>query len=517
MSIIQEVITPDYSDSNYPGGLYKITNANQLYWLFLNNLNLLTSSSNNAGSTTNKICFKLMENINMQNQEFNSVVSELNNMIFDGNNKNISNLNYNGNLFSIINEQSSFINTNFENVNGKTCLIGDNYGIIRNCKFNNINITNNCVLANYNSNLITDCRFNNIKINKINNNNNITLSVISNRNSFMINNCKINNITFNGLSNCAVVSGTIAGLQRGQISNLTINNIKFPESNEYKYSAICNDLSNNNCIIEKCSININLNNNTSLIAGTINASNVTIKCITFKTRKGNNNDNKIDLKYNRQLENKKREDKKKRITTTSIITTPTTTTRIVISDKLFFNTVSSYDNISIINIYKSNSENKMSKLDYPYIKYDDTLSCTMEMPPISLKKDIKEEDVENIKKKLKDIIKQKYLLDVDITSKVEDSTLYITISDSGSSTSTSTSTSSSSSSSSSGAEHFGTVILEVIYIYNTSDNIAIMDALNDQSIEPSDLLVPSNNMILYLIGILLLFIIFFILKMNNKL
>ncbi len=88
---------------------------------------------------------------------------------------------------------------------------------------------------------------------------------------------------------------------------------------------------------------------------------------------------------------------------------------------------------------------------------------------------------------MKEIIKKYSLLDVEITSQVDEDTLNLIISDPPVETTTVVGT---------GAEHFSTQLSGVVYTYNTSNNLAVMDALNEAKVDPSDIIgeeAPSES------------------------
>ena len=448
--------------------IYNIATPGEFLWLITNGNNMLISSTR---------FIKIINDIDMKNQPIeiiNDIPYNLLNIIFDGNNKKISNLNIsNYNLFNEVNKDSKIKNITFDNYkcNG---LVNINNGEITNCVFKN----GNCPLVLYNYNIISNLQFDNINLVVTNvTNESGVVSIYSEGN---ITNCKIKNVTFDGSNG---YGGGISGIieQNGYITSCSVENIKIKENSNINIGGLCGILKSGT--IEKCKINIpNFNkNNMGMIVAKLSNTNNIINCITFKTSKDDTEDNKVDLKYNREKENEKRSgitNKANTITTT----TTTTTTTIKISDIKMILIKEYRSNFTIKNIFKHNSENKMSKWDYEGIVFDDS-NCSIELPLVKLNKSINDTDVDKIKKHLKDTIKSKALLNVDIKSDIVDDILTITISDLPTITSVNTTTNSS-------AEHFATPITQIIYVYNTNNNVEVMDAMNDIPADLSDILTP---------------------------
>ncbi len=583
-NIIPEPVIP-VADNNYPGQLYNISTPGNLLWL-------ITVFN---GATSQIKYIKLLNNINMSNQLINAPLN-INNFIFDGNFKTIININCKTFLINQIDNLSSIQNVIFNNYQCES-FININEGTIINCKFNNGKCKSSA-LVNRNSNLISNCRFNNITLTT-----DILITqagVVANTSTDLskIELCRVNNIIFMG---DGFFGGIVGNLIAGTIVNSSVSNIRNDNINSqtYKIGGICGKVSSSDCSIDKCNIDIITNNNTSIIIGKIMNSNIKINCLTFKTKKGDKEDNKpIDLKYNREAENIKREAEKKiletskelakkavekakeevdeaikkaneiaanslqpaeiekeserqilnliklsesgmqttekyrntnRIASYELFTNAVpTTTSIINNYMLFINVLEGTNIINMNNIFKMTSENKMSKLDYSFITYDDIL-CSIELPKIPLSKSIDTAKLNIIKNNLINSIKQTSLLDVNVSSVVDGTTLYITISDALPTTSAATSAETSAATNAIGdittslatmvesttstlaemvesttstlaeivdsttimlAEHFELTsasagITDVVYIYDTSNNTAIMDAINSGSIDPA--------------------------------
>jgi hypothetical protein len=151
----------------------------------------------------------------------------------------------------------------------------------------------------------------------------------------------------------------------------------------------------------------------------------------------------------------------------------------------------------------------MSKWDYEGIVFDDA-KCKLELHKIIMKKKINDSNIDKIKKKLKETIKNNALLDVDITSQVDEDTLILTISDAPGSTTQPAPVAS--------AEYFSTQLAAVVYIYNTSNNLAVADALNDASVDPSDIIgeeTTQDSTIYILLIVFIILLIFIILKLTH--
>ncbi len=459
LMIIQESVSP-VIDEQYPGQLYKIATPGNLLWLI-----------NSFNDSTNQIKYiKLLNNIDMRNQLIEAPLINITKFIFDGDFKTISNINCSSYLINQIDEFSIFQNVTFNNY---TCdaLININNGTIINCKFNNGNCKSSGVVS-INSNLINNCRLNNIKLttNALIMQAGVIANTLSN-DIARIESCRINNIDFIGNG---FFGGIVGNLLAGYIINSSVSNIRHENisSQTYKVGGICGKVSSLNCFIEKCNVDINTDINTSIIIGKIINSTVNIKCLTLKTKKGDVEDNKIvNLKYNRVEENKKREiiiknreaamkateeskeaamkateeskeareaamkaTEQSRMTYNKIASyelfnnSAPSTTIIINNYILFINLLEGVNTINMNNIFKMTSENKLSKLDYSYIMYDD-IPCSIELPKIPLSKTIDTTKLDTIKNNLINNIKQTSLIDVNISSVVEGSTLYITITD----------------------------------------------------------------------------------------
>ncbi len=528
MSELNTIPTNTVSTIANPDQTYNISTANEL-------LTFLTTNDSSSSSSLTPIIkyIKLVNNIDMKDQPF-TTPANLKNVIFDGNFNIISNLNCTTTLINEIDENSIISNLSFNNYKCEA-LISNNKGTINNCKFNNAECTSSALVIT-NSNLIQNCKFNNIKLTT-----NILLSqsgVVANKSDnimALIESCKINNVELNGNG---FFGGIIGNLSSGKISSSSINNIRHENnsSQSYKVGGICGIVSGSTCFIKNCNININVDANTSLFIGKMTNSTINIKCCTFKTRKGDNEDNKpVDLKYNRTEENRKRAERNRQTETSreteinrqasasrdSISTEetsreeeyirPTTTlNQNVLGPRLreFFSVSNNYllfinslegDNIiNMNNIFKLTSENKMSKLDYMYILYDEA-PCDIILPNIPLSKPIDTSNIDSIKQKIAANIKETALLDVDVSSRVEGTTLYITITDKEPTvTSVITTTIAAivepvtttvaaivETPLTSMSEHFETGITETVYTINSQNGTAVFDSLNATTIDPS--------------------------------
>ncbi len=488
-------VAPVFDDNN----IINIDNSSHLLHLFLGSLRTRSTLST----------IKLTSDIDMENQKIDDSSFVLQNIIFDGNNKTISNLNLAKKFIVSIDKDSILKDTNFKNCNCIN-LIDTNDGIITNCSFKNASCSVSS-LVNSNNNLITKCTFNEIKITNIefsslSNNNNI--GVIAAKNNGTISSCTVNNVIIKANNS---YSGGICGvLSKGTISSCSVENIKSITSENTICGAICGLVEYGT--IEKCKIFTNtINKKIAIIIGKLlnNTQTTNINCITFRTNKDDIEDKVVDLKYDRKMENRNRASK---ITNTKPIET---TTSIKTSLTKMISLLDTQTNHTMKNIYKYNSENKMSKWDYEGIIFDDTI-CLLELPKIIMKKIINDPDVDKIKQYLKKIIKTYAFLDVDIISEIIGNTLKITINDMPSTTTTGIS----------GAEHFANQVEEVVYIYNTSNNVAIMDALNQAVVDPSDIVIlgeeaepekkSTNLLINILIFTMIILIILVIILINTK-
>jgi hypothetical protein len=466
-------------DINYPGILYNISTPGNLLWVLTNNFNISTSSS----ITSEIKYFRLINNIDMRNQKIPT--ANLNNFILDSDSKTISNFVCDTTLFNEIDNLSIISNITFNNYQCDA-LIGNNKGSVINCKFNNANCISSALTIT-NSNLIINCKFNNIKLTS--NILNAQCGVVANNLSSdlsTIDTCKIHNIEFfgNGFFGGIVGNLLIGSILNSTVSNINHNNIS---GQNYTIGGICGIISSSISSIETCNVDINLDTNTSIICGKIINGTVNIKCLTFKTNKGDTEDNKpVDLKYDRISENKKREDVKKaqeasleaanraleasqeaaqdalkrareeaqrmqdifrpqvsvntetfynkmpnifKLFPRDLFTNaaPETTSSNNIY-KLFINILEGVNVINMNNIFKFTSGHKMSKLDYSYITYDG-IPCGLELPKVPLAKPIDTSKIDTIKNDIANNIKQTSLLDVDVSSYVDGTTLYITITD----------------------------------------------------------------------------------------
>jgi hypothetical protein len=513
-SIINNIINIDK-----PGHLLWLIN-NQLSGITRSN-NATTSNTTTSNNTTTNI--KLNNNIDMMNQSITGMSSfNLINCTFDGNFKKILNLNLNIDNYLINNVDINSVvkNLSFENYKCKF-LINTNNGLITNCIFNN----SRCILGglvNNNLNKIESCKVNNIKLinNFTNTDNNNNIGVLAIINSGNINNCQANNVTIDG--NNSYCGGIVGKLANGTISNCSIENLNYSTNLPTAIGGICGLVESGT--INGCTIKINnINKNTGIIVGkSLNLNTINIYCITFKTNKNEPENSRVDLKYNREEENSKRkEGGTTRAGTTRAGTTRAGTTR---AGTTRAGTTTTQQNkqsplklvyinegtttIVLKNIYNTNSNNKMSKWDYDGIIFDD-VPCTITVPKITLKKPIDVSSIDKLKNYLKETIKKYSTLDINIRTETKDSTLYVYFEDN---INTPTSlTVNASTAIGRTAEYFqattdNTKLTDVVYIYNTKDSVAVMDALNQISVDPVDIvalgvIIPddSNKLIIFLI------------------
>lgn len=546
MSLIPEPITPIIDSAE---NIYNISTAEQLFWALF----YITNTDSQIKH------LKLLNNIDMKNYKFTSP-SNLNNFIFDGNEYSITNFKCENFLINLIDENSMMTNIRFDNYEAHS-IIGINRGIIINCRCLNANCISSA-LVNNNSNLIKNCSFNNIKLQP--NAYTLYIGVVANSlttGNSVIDLCKVNNIEFNGNG---LFGGLVGNFIEGNIYNSSINNIRHEpnRSQEYRVGGICGGVNGVNCYITNCNVDINLNVSTSLFIGKIKDSTINIKCTTIKTRKGDVEDDKpADLKYNKATVN--RREQRIRVSPDNNVdrpNVPTDDTRpsddvrpsddnlrpandeaqrtnesFVVGESynMFISLLEGTNSIIMTNIFKLNSEHKMSKLDYSYILYDE-VPCVMELPKIPLSKQIEVNEVDALKTKLADTIKQNSALDVDISTRVEGSTLYINIADKNITTTstapmetttmiTETTTMPTETTTTpmvtttvmettpmvtttpmettmyvpnltSMSEHFqSSPITETVYTFNTSDNTGVMDALNSASADPSLLTATTTS------------------------
>jgi hypothetical protein len=506
--------TTSISKPEFVSNTYNIKTSNDLLWL-------IAKSSTDTGfsSDTEQRTIKLINDIDMKNQTIDASTMNLTNMIFDGNNKTITNLNISI-FINIIDDRSTLKNIIFKDY---TCdyLIVYNGGKITDCKFKNAKCTNSA-LVRQNYGEIFKCAFDNIEITNTipSSEMNKYLGVVSIHNSNTISKCNVKNIKINATTGSEFYAGGICGsMINSLVLECSVDNIN-TNTNSIVFGGICGLVLSGS--IEKCNISNILNKSIAVIIGKLNENGeININCLTFRTNKDDKEDKITDLKYNRKTENERRKsgiNTRANTTTTGATTTTagatttttgattttagaTTTTTGAPSRKMI-NTIERNSTVTMKNIYKYSSENKMSKWDYEGIIFDDT-NCLLELPKINLKKRINDSDVDKLKKHIKDIVKNNSLLDVDITTKVmEEETLGIIISDTPNITIAATTTTS-------GAEHFENSYVAIVYVYNTSNNLAIMDALNDAPSDPSDFLLgdttseSSSNLYMYLILIVL--------------
>ncbi len=408
----QRIISIEPSFNN---NTYYIYNAGNLLWLI---------EQSNFTSNIISITINLMNDIDMKNQEINSTNFNLYNITFNGYNKKIYNLNLKNNFINYIDTNSIFKNTSFENYN---CyfLISENYGTISNCKFKNAQCKLSA-LVKYNGNNINYCDFDEINIKILNEDTDndydyayYFFGIVSGGTESLtqyptvISGCRVKNISFEIIIENDIRIGGISGaLMGGIITSCFVENIKYiiinTGSNSYYFGGISGHIMNS--LIEKCSININNSNLMNIIGIVVGTSfhdydnYNNIDCTIFKTTKDDETDDEVNIvRHGNYL---------------------STTTNKIPSIKLIKNI--ERGNVTIKNIYKFNSENKISKWNYEGVIFDKT-PCSIELPRINLNKSISEDNIKTIVDYYKNIIKQYSDLSIDIQTSKKDRTLYIYI------------------------------------------------------------------------------------------
>jgi hypothetical protein len=464
----RQIKEPIRVDSNN----YNISNSDHFEWLLMNQP---------VPENNNTLNYKITQNIDMKNKNINITTPvNLFNIIIDGNNYTISNLNINNALFNMIAGGSE----------------------IKNCKFKNISIkepsTNarEFALFNNNSGKISNCSFDSIRIEHKNNNDIEFIGIITG--SLLggeISNCNINNVTIT--SDQAITCGVVCGsFMSGIINKCILNAIKI-NCKDATIGSISGEMIAGE--ITNCNINNVHKIDGGIIVGKINqAEGIIIKCITFKTESSDEDDRKGNLNESKKIMAEKKENdekKKKGLTTTGVTTTGVTTTGVTttgvttpgVTTKGIYRGITiiktlgrnlDYNKITISNIYKFSSKNKISDwIDMNILPLTITFGdpCELESPKIKVN-NLQEADVDKYVKKIKEDLLKK--IRVKVTSEIKNGILYITIEDEDVTTSAVTTKLQQFSNFKNNNEHFS-AITEVVYIYKTSDNSAVMDVFND--------------------------------------
>jgi hypothetical protein len=214
----------------------------------------------------------------MKNKSINNKSFILNNVTFNGNNRNISNLNLKNPLFSNVKNNCTIQNVNLFRINN--IFIIKNEGLLTGCSLENVYAINknvNSFMVSENYGTIKESSI--INCNIIHNNiNNISMGLLCGKNFGIIRECESKR---NTIINKQFVAGGLVGYNEGEITKCyverLINNSKFS-------GGLVGDI-NNGSNINDCQIN-SLNKNNIIFARAL-SNNFKINCIKINSNIAN--------------------------------------------------------------------------------------------------------------------------------------------------------------------------------------------------------------------------------------
>ncbi len=245
-------------------------------FLDINTQDQLTTFLTQQNKNLSNITININKIIDMKNININNTSFILDNVIFNGKNRSIKNLNLSNPLFTHVKSNSiiKYINlSKFNNV-----LILKNEGSVENCILDGIYATNkniNSFMVSENIGKIYDCAIVNCNI-KNTQPNTISMGLICGTNIGTIDSCESKR---NNLSNLKYVAGGLVGINKGIITKCYVENL----INTSAYSGgLVGDIDNNsninNCLIDT----VILNNNGLVFARVLN-NNFKVSCIKIKS------------------------------------------------------------------------------------------------------------------------------------------------------------------------------------------------------------------------------------------